>query len=140
MTDSLFLNDRKIDGGCYFNTPFSSKFLDYSNFAQLLADQLSKKWLFFILLGNCSFTQGNLNAFVRSKIYIILSKWWGKERSLEQFVCFQSLNIRINMTQCVTSATAEWHLSLVFMIITKCRGKISSYSPRRIKNQEIASK
>ena len=100
-----------------------SKFLDYSNFAPLLAEQLSKKLNFFILLRYCSFTQGNLNAFVRSKIYIILSKWWGKERSLEQFVCFQSLNIRINMTQCVTSATAEWHLSLVFMIITKCRGK-----------------
>ena len=43
LTDSLTLNYRKLDGGCYFNSPFISKVLDYSNFAQLLADQLSKK-------------------------------------------------------------------------------------------------
>ena len=44
-----------------------------------------------------------------------------KNDPLEQFVCLLSLNIRIDMTQCVTSAKAKWHLSLVFMIITKCR-------------------
>ena len=74
LTDSLTLNDRNIDGGCYFNSPFISKFLDYSNFAQLLSEQLSKKLhIFFILLRYCSFTQGNLNAFVRSKIYFLLN-------------------------------------------------------------------
>ena len=74
LTDSLTLIYSKLDGGCYFNSPFISKFLDYSNFAQLLSEQPSKKLhIFFILLRYCSFTQGNLNAFVRSKIYFLLN-------------------------------------------------------------------
>ena len=44
-----------------------------------------------------------------------------KNDPLEQFMCLQYLNIRIGMTQCVTSARAKWHSLLVFMIITKCR-------------------
>ena len=48
LTDSLTLIYRKSDGGCYFNSPFIGKFLDYSNFAQLLAEQLSKKLPIFI--------------------------------------------------------------------------------------------
>ena len=43
LTDSLTLIHHKLDGGCYFNSPFISKFLDYSNFAQLLSEQPSKK-------------------------------------------------------------------------------------------------
>ena len=43
LTDSLTLIYSKLDGGCYFNSPFISKFLDYSNFAQLLSEQPSKK-------------------------------------------------------------------------------------------------
>ena len=73
LTDSLTLIYSKLDGGCYFNSPFISKFLDYSNFAQLLSEQPSKKHFFFISLRYCSFTQGNLNAFVGSKIYFLLN-------------------------------------------------------------------
>ena len=43
LTDSLTLIYSKLDSGCYFNSPFISKFLDYSNFAQLLSEQPSKK-------------------------------------------------------------------------------------------------
>ena len=43
LTDSLTLIYSKLDGGCYFNSPFISEFLDYSNFAQLLSEQPSKK-------------------------------------------------------------------------------------------------
>ena len=54
LTDSLTLIHRKLDGGCYFNSPFISRFLDYSNFAQLLSEQPSKKLhIFFILLRYC---------------------------------------------------------------------------------------
>ena len=38
LTDSLTLIYRKLDGSCYFNSPFIRKFLDYSNFAQLLSE------------------------------------------------------------------------------------------------------
>ena len=48
LTDSLTLIYSKLDGGCYFNSPFISKFLDYSNFAQLLSEQLSKKLHIFL--------------------------------------------------------------------------------------------
>ena len=50
LTDSLSLIDRKLDGSCYFNSPFISKVLVYSNFAQLLAEQLSKKLHFFYFI------------------------------------------------------------------------------------------
>ena len=49
LTDSLTLIYSKLDGGCYFNSPFISKFLDYSNFAQLLSEQPSKKLHIFFL-------------------------------------------------------------------------------------------
>ena len=48
LTDSLTLIYSKLDGGCYFNSPFISKFLDYSNFAQLLSEQPSKKLHIFL--------------------------------------------------------------------------------------------
>ena len=50
LTDSLSLIHRKLDGSCYFNSPFISKVLVYSNFAQLLAEQLSKKLHFFYFI------------------------------------------------------------------------------------------
>ena len=56
-----------------------------------------------------------------------------KKDPLEQFVCLQSLNIRIDMTQCVTFARARWHLSLVFMIITKCRRENQLLQPKKNK-------
>ena len=49
LTDSLTLIHGKSDGGCYFNSPFINKFLDYSNSAQLLSEQPSKKLHIFIL-------------------------------------------------------------------------------------------
>ena len=49
LTDSLTLIYSKLDGGCYFNSPFISKFLDYSNFAQLLSEQPSKKHFFYFI-------------------------------------------------------------------------------------------
>ena len=124
LTDSLSLIHRKVDGSCYFNSPFISKVLVYSNFAQLLAEQLSKKLHFFILLRYYSFkkpkcfcSKQNTNANPKYR------SGEAKNDPLEQFVCLQSLNIRIDMTQCVTSAWAkpQYFYSLVFVIITKCR-------------------
>lgn len=37
LTDSLTLNGRKIDGGCYCNLSFIRKLLHNLNFAQLVA-------------------------------------------------------------------------------------------------------
>ena len=75
LTDSLTSICRKLDGGCYFNSPFITKFLDYSNFAQLLSEQLSKKLHTFFLFywGIARSPKENLNAFVRSKIYFLLN-------------------------------------------------------------------
>ena len=43
LTDSLTLNGRKKDGGCYSNLSFISKLLGNLNFAQLVAKQLNNK-------------------------------------------------------------------------------------------------
>ena len=50
LTDSLSLIHRKLDGSFRFNSPFISKVLDYSNFAQLLAEHLSKELHFFYFI------------------------------------------------------------------------------------------
>ena len=128
LIDSLTLIHRKLDRGCCFNSPFNSKVLDFSNFAQLLSEQLRKKLHFFILLRYCSFAQGNLNAFVRSKICFLLNIVVVRQRMIpgewsSGAICVFAIFKHSHWydTKCVTSAWAKWYLSLVFMIITKCR-------------------
>ena len=106
LTDSLTLIHRKLDGGCYFNSTFINKVLDFSNFAPLLAEQLRKKLHFFYFI-ELLLVRPRKPKRVCSKQNMFSPNYRSGEAKndpLEQFVCLQSLNIRIDMTQCVTSA------------------------------------
>ena len=105
LTDSLTLIHRKLDGGFYFNSTFISKVLDFSNFAPLLAEQLRKKLHFFYFI-KLLLVRPRKPKCVCSKQNMFSPNYRSGEAKndpLEQFVCLQSLNIRIDMTQCVTS-------------------------------------
>ena len=85
--------------------PLSVKFWISQILLSYLPNSSVRNYIFFILLRYYSFkkpkcfcSKQNTNANPKYR------SGEAKNDPLEQFVCLQSLNIRIDMTQCVTSA------------------------------------